>query len=77
MKSEYISYKFITSTRQGYIAIYPRGISGRGYISMYFLGPGHKPRFKANSKLPHPQMEPRNEFNVHLFGHRICICWEF
>jgi len=44
-------------------------------VTLYFCGKGHSPLFKANGKLPHPRMEPTNEFNIHLFGYRIAITW--
>jgi len=44
-------------------------------ITIHLVGAGHKPLFKANSKLPHPRMEPRNEFNIHVFGYRVAITW--
>lgn len=44
-------------------------------ITIHFVGKGHKPRFKCSGKLPHPHMEPRSEFNIHLWGYRIAITW--
>jgi len=44
-------------------------------ITLYFCGKGHKPRFKATGKMPNPRMDPRNEFNIHLFGYRFAITW--
>ena len=45
------------------------------YVTFYFCGKNHKPLFKASNKLPHPNMEPRNEFNIHILGYRIAITW--
>jgi hypothetical protein len=49
----------------------------RYQLTIYFMGWGHKPRFKANNKMPHHRMDKRNEFNIHLFGYRVAITWGY
>ena len=44
-------------------------------MKIFFLGKGYKPKFKFSTKMPHPQMDPRNELNIHVFGYRIAITW--
>ncbi len=56
--------------------ICPRETERLRKISLNFMGWGYKPRFKANGKMPHPNIESRNEFNIHLFGYRLAITWE-
>ena len=39
------------------------------------LGSKYKPIFKISNKLPHPNMEARNEWNIYLLGYRIAVTW--
>lgn len=45
-------------------------------ITLHFLGRGHKPLLKCCRCMPHPHMEKRKEFNIHILGYRIAITWE-
>lgn len=45
------------------------------YVTIYYCGKT-KPLFRCSRRWkPHPQMQDRNEFNLHIFGHRIAITW--
>jgi hypothetical protein len=46
------------------------------YITIYYTGK-HKahPLFSITRKLPHPNMQPRNELSIYILRHRFVLTW--